>query len=90
MADAVATVKKGAAASTVRAPQLRLREAFIAALAEDYERHGASAIAALRDERPHDYVKLVASLLPKDALDGGKGEKDGPTAITVRFVRPEG
>ena len=67
-----------------------LSEAFVAALASDYAEHGAEAIAALRQERPHDYVKLVASLLPKDALDNGKGEKDGPTAITVRFVRPEG
>ena len=79
---AIASPRNGARAG--------LGDIFLAALAADYEAHGAAAIATLRQERPHDYVKLVASLLPKDAPDGGKGEKDGPTAITVRFVRPEG
>jgi hypothetical protein len=71
---------------------LRLRDSFIAALAADYEAHGAAAIAALRVDRPQDYVKLVATLLGRDGLAGGEGEEDDaiPVAIEVRFVSPEG
>jgi hypothetical protein len=43
-----------------------LGEAFIAALAEDFEKHGAAVIERVRQERPADYIKVVASLLPKD------------------------
>ena len=71
---------------------LRLRDSFVAALAADYEAHGAAAIAALRIDRPQDYVKLVATLLGKDGLAGGQGEEDDaiPVAIEVRFVSPQG
>jgi hypothetical protein len=65
----------------------RLRQGFIAALAADYEQHGAAAIAALRADKPADYVKLVASLLPKDDAAEGQGGEDGsPIAIEVVFV----
>jgi hypothetical protein len=35
-------------------------------LASDFAQHGADAVKALRLERPHDYLKLVAALMPKD------------------------
>ena len=35
-------------------------------LASDFARHGADAVKALRLERPHDYLKLVAAFMPKD------------------------
>ena len=34
-------------------------------LASDFTQHGAEAVKALRLERPHDYLKLVAALMPK-------------------------
>jgi|SRR5215467_2290097 len=37
-----------------------------AVLAADFAQHGADAVKALREERPHDYLKLIASLAPKD------------------------
>jgi hypothetical protein len=37
-----------------------------AVLAADFAEHGADAVKALRLERPHDYLKLVASLATKD------------------------
>lgn len=43
----------------------KLGEDFIKALAEDFQEHGVAAIATVREERPHEYVKVVASLLPK-------------------------
>ncbi len=32
----------------------------------DWEEHGVAVIERVRDERPADYLKVVASLLPKD------------------------
>jgi hypothetical protein len=49
-----------------RGSRNKLGEAFIAALAEDFEKHGAAVIERVRQERPADYIKVVASLLPKD------------------------
>jgi len=44
----------------------KLGETFITALAEDFELHGAEAIAACREKAPHKYHSVVASLLPKE------------------------
>src|SRR5215831_7845076 len=44
----------------------KLSEAFIAALHEDFVQHGACVIQRVREERPADYMKIVASLLPKE------------------------
>jgi hypothetical protein len=43
----------------------KLGEAFITALHDDFQEHGVAVIAKVRDERPHEYLKVVASLLPK-------------------------
>jgi hypothetical protein len=37
-----------------------------AVLASDFAQYGADAVKALRLERPNDYLKLVAALIPKD------------------------
>jgi len=44
----------------------KLGEAFIAALHDDFEEHGVAAIQQVRAERPHEYLKVVASILPKE------------------------
>src|SRR3954447_5179074 len=44
----------------------KLGEDFILALAEDFAKHGAAAIERVRLEKPDAYIKVVASLLPKD------------------------
>lgn len=43
----------------------RLQESFLAALADDFTEHGVAAIQAMRTEKPGDYIKTVASLMPK-------------------------
>ena len=43
----------------------RLAGAFISALHDDFLEHGVSVIEAVRTERPHEYLKVVASILPK-------------------------
>lgn len=44
----------------------KLGEAFVADLLADWEDHGVETIQKVREERPADYVKVVASILPKD------------------------
>lgn len=44
----------------------RLGEDFITALADDFAKHGSAVIEKVRQEKPDAYLKVVASLLPKD------------------------
>jgi hypothetical protein len=44
----------------------RLSHAFITALVEDFEKHGAEAIRICRVEKPNEYLRVVASLMPKE------------------------
>jgi hypothetical protein len=44
----------------------KLSEDFLKALAEDFENHGKDAIERMREERPGDYIRVIASLVPKD------------------------
>lgn len=44
----------------------KLGEEFIKALADDFDQHGTDAIARVREDRPQDYLKVIASLLPKE------------------------
>jgi len=44
----------------------KLGEAFIAALHDDFEKHGVTVIETVRTEKPDAYMKVVASLLPKE------------------------
>jgi hypothetical protein len=43
----------------------KLNEAFLQALIDDFDSHGVGVIEKVRDERPHDYLKIVASILPR-------------------------
>jgi hypothetical protein len=55
-----------------------LGKAFVSALKADFARHGASRIRKLRKKQPHDYLKLVASLLPQ-AFTAGVAQAAPPT-----------
>jgi hypothetical protein len=44
----------------------KLGEAFICDMLEDWEKHGAAVIETVRIEDPTQYVKVVASILPKE------------------------
>lgn len=54
----------------------KLRESFISMLQKDWEENGEATIARVRDERPHEYLKVVASLLPKQ-IEVKEGNFDG-------------
>lgn len=44
----------------------KLGEAFIEALHDDFNEHGVAAIQTVRSEKPDQYLKVIASLLPKE------------------------
>jgi hypothetical protein len=46
----------------------RLQGDFLHALADDFREHGAGVIRIARIERPIEYLKVVASLMPKELL----------------------
>jgi hypothetical protein len=43
----------------------RLQTGFLEDLAADWEKHGLEAIRMMRVERPADYVRCIAGLMPK-------------------------
>jgi hypothetical protein len=44
----------------------KLAENFLADVLVEWEAHGAVAVSDMREKNPGDFVKMVASLLPKD------------------------
>lgn len=44
----------------------KLGEAFLEALHEDFTLHGVTAIQTVRTEKPDQYLKVIASILPKE------------------------
>lgn len=44
----------------------KLGEDFIAALHTDFQNYGVAAIEAVRTEKPDAYLKVIASILPKE------------------------
>jgi hypothetical protein len=51
----------------------RIETSMLEAIARDFEEHGEEAIRIARIERPTEYLKLVASLLPREvekSIDG--------------------
>ena len=68
----------------------KLGEAFLEALHADFDAHGASAIVKVREEMPHQYLKVIAAILPKElkingnAMDGLSDEELGAMIETLR------
>ena len=44
----------------------KLSEAFVAALAQDFDEHGTEAIRRVCENDPSTYLRVIASLVPKD------------------------
>lgn len=49
-----------------RGARNRLGEEFIEKLYADFAEHGAEAIVKVREEKPDQYLRVIASLLPKE------------------------
>lgn len=43
-----------------------LGEKFCQAVLDDFEENGVAAIMSMRSERPNEYAKMIASILPKE------------------------
>lgn len=44
----------------------KLGEAFLEAMLADFTQHGVAAIEVVRAEKPDQYLKVIASILPKE------------------------
>lgn len=44
----------------------KLGEDFIGALHDDFQAHGVKAIQAVREKKPDQYLRVIASIMPKD------------------------
>lgn len=44
----------------------KLGEDFLKALQADFAEHGTDAIAKVREQKPDQYLKVIASILPKE------------------------
>jgi hypothetical protein len=51
-----------------RGSRNRLTGDFMRALAEDFAEHGQGVIKVLRMERPAEYVRVIASLMPRELV----------------------
>jgi Family of unknown function (DUF5681) len=57
--------ESGNPAGRPKGARSKLSDAFLKALADDFLEHGEGVIQKVRAERPHDYLKIIASSLPK-------------------------
>lgn len=58
--------QSGNPAGRPRGARSKLGEAFLEALKDDFEAHGKEAIVEVRETKPDQYLKVIASLMPKD------------------------
>lgn len=79
-----------------RGAKQKLSEEFVSALAQDWEQHGVEAIARVRKERPDQYLRVIASLVPRDIVltsdpfDGMSDEDlERAIALLVEELRAE-
>jgi hypothetical protein len=56
----------GNAVGRPRGSRNKLGEDFIAALYEDFQVNGADVIQTVRTDKPDQYLKVIASILPKE------------------------
>ena len=65
----------------------KLGEAFIEALYADFILHGPETIERVRNAKPDQYLKVVASIVPKDiniTATGFEGMSDAELIATLR------
>lgn len=60
----------------------KLSEAFLKALADDFDANGPGVIERVRKERPHDYLKVCASVMPKRVESEEVTERKDPRTMS--------
>jgi Family of unknown function (DUF5681) len=58
--------QSGNPAGRPKGSRAKLAEDFCQALLDDFAKGGAAAIMAMRDERPGEYIRAIASVIPKE------------------------
>jgi Family of unknown function (DUF5681) len=57
--------ESGNPAGRPKGARSKLSESFLKALSEDFDSNGIEVIEKVRSDRPHEYLKIVAAVLPK-------------------------
>ena len=77
----------------VRSGSNKLNEKFILALHDDFVQHGAKVIEQVREDKPDVYLKVIASILPRElhvkdgsVFDGMSNEQLDEILGSVRTV----
>lgn len=90
--------QSGNPAGRAKGTRNKLGEDFLHALCEDFATHGKEVIIKVREEKPDQYLKVVASLMPKeidasdrmlDALGELLSRVDGRTRAIVPVIDVE-
>lgn len=65
----------------------KLGEAFLQALQEDFDTHGADAIVKTRETKPEVYVRVIAGLLPSEhTLNINRNEELSDDELRARIA----
>lgn len=79
--------RSGNPAGRPKGSRNRLGEAFVQALLDDFAAHGPDVIRRVREERPQDYLKAVAGLLPREIkVDDARDLDDGELTARIRTL----
>ncbi|MBN9549174.1 MAG: hypothetical protein J0H31_09925 [Alphaproteobacteria bacterium] len=76
-----------ARAARPKRPRKTLVDDFAAALRADFRAHGAGVIAAVRVEKPDQYLKVVLTLLPKDFSQDVDADKNNLDRLSDEEIR---
>ena len=82
--------QSGNPAGRPKGARQKLGEDFLNALRDDFEANGPAVIQAVRSEKPDQYLKVIASILPKeielsaDVVVMTKEQRDAAVAAASR------
>src|SRR5215471_1479450 len=69
-----------------RGAKNKLHRSFIEALRADFDQHGRAVIAIVRVERPDVYLRVIASILPRE-LEVSQGPSDSDIEEAIASVK---
>ena len=79
--------QKSPSKSGRKRPKKTLGDDFVEAVRADFRSHGAGVIAAVRADKPDQYLKIVLSVLPKDLPKGLHAEINHLDALSDDEIR---
>ena len=89
MADRTARARPGrkAPAAARKRTKKTLGDDFLDAVRADFRTHGAGVIAAVRADKPDQYLKIVQSVLPKDLANDLHASADTLESLSDDEIR---